>query len=103
VAMRTGCSRTALGNLGSVRPKRIVKKSVRLRFNFTVAEYSIAVLAVQSPLRHSGTLWREAGLTVTNNAKTQRMRMFHIEHRKMFAKNGLNLLVGFNMWPKRHT
>jgi hypothetical protein len=46
LAMRTGCGRTALGYLRSVRPKRIVKKSVGLWFNFTVAEYSIAVLAV---------------------------------------------------------
>jgi hypothetical protein len=39
--------------------------------NFTVAEYFLAILTVQSPLRHSVTLWRGAGLAVTNIAKTQ--------------------------------
>jgi hypothetical protein len=38
-----------------------------------VAEYFLAILAVQSPLRHSVTLWRGAGLAVTNNAKTQQI------------------------------
>ena len=56
LAMRTGCGRTALGNFRSVRPKRIVKKSVGLRFNLTVAECSIAVRAVQSPVRHRNFL-----------------------------------------------
>src|ERR1700719_3171536 len=56
VAMRTGCGRTALGNLRSVRPKGIVKKSVGLRFNLTMAECSIAVRAIQSPVRHRNFL-----------------------------------------------
>jgi hypothetical protein len=38
-----------------------------------VPEYFLAILAVQSPLRHSVTLWRGAGLAVTNNAKTQQI------------------------------
>jgi hypothetical protein len=48
---------------------------VGLNVNFAVAEYSIAVLAVQSPLRlsHSGTLGQGAGLAVANNAKTQQI------------------------------
>jgi hypothetical protein len=80
LAVRTIHNCAVFGNFRSVRPKRIVKKSVGLRFNLTVAEYSIAVLAVQNPLRHSVTLWRGAGLAVANNAKTQHRRMFHIEH-----------------------
>ena len=44
--------------------------NVGLRIDFTVAEYFLAILAVQSPLRHSVTLWRGAGLAVINNAKT---------------------------------
>ena len=58
LAMRAGYGRTALGNLRSVRPKRIVKKSVGLRFNLAVAEDFLAILAIQSPLRHSVTFWR---------------------------------------------
>jgi hypothetical protein len=45
--------------------------NVGLRIDFTVAEYFLAILAVQSPLRHSVTLWRGASLAVINNAKTQ--------------------------------
>jgi hypothetical protein len=37
-----------------------------------VAEYFLAILTVQSPLRHSVTFWQGACLAVTNNAKTQR-------------------------------
>jgi hypothetical protein len=105
VAMRTGCGRTALGNLRSVRPKRIVKKSVGLRFNFNMAEYSIAVPAVQSPLRHSITLWRGAGLRCHHNAKIQHMRMFHTEH-KLYCMPGLNSIDSFSYgqgWFHRST
>ena len=76
LAMRAGYRRTALRNLRSVRPKRIVKKIVGLRFNFTVAEYSIAVVAVQSPLRHAVT-FSEAWF---NHAKTRTMEVFRFEH-----------------------
>lgn len=37
------------------------------KVNFAVAEYSIAVLAVQSPLRHCGNFLARAGLDVIND------------------------------------
>jgi hypothetical protein len=34
------------------------KEACRTGINLTVAEYFLAILTVQSPLRHSVTLWR---------------------------------------------
>ena len=75
VAVRTDRGETALGHFRSVWPEFVIGKSVRLRVNFAVGEHPIAILAVQSPLslRHSMTLWRGAGLAVTNNAKTHQI------------------------------
>ena len=73
MTMGTNGIQTALGNFRSVGPEVVIRKHARLRFNSTVSEYTIAVLAVQRPLslRHSVTFWRGAGLAVTNIAKTQ--------------------------------
>ena len=46
VAVRTDRLETALGNFRSVGPKLVIRKCVRLGVNLTVAEYSVAVLAV---------------------------------------------------------
>jgi len=75
VAVWTNGLETALRNFRSVWPEFVIGKGVRLRVNFAVGEHPIAVLVVQSPmsLRHSRTLWRGAGLAVTNNAKTQQI------------------------------
>jgi hypothetical protein len=50
MTVRTNGIETALGNFRSVRPEFVIRKRVRLNVNFAVGEYSIAVLAVQSPL-----------------------------------------------------
>jgi hypothetical protein len=52
VAIRTNCAETTFWNFRSIRPEFVIRKSARLRVNFAVLEYSIAVLAVQSPLWH---------------------------------------------------
>ena len=51
VTVLTNYVQTALGHFGSIRPEFVIRKRVGLNVNFAVAEYSIAVLAVQSPLR----------------------------------------------------
>jgi hypothetical protein len=48
--MRTDRFKPSLGNFRSVRPEFVIRKGVRPNVNFAVGEYSIAVLAVQSPL-----------------------------------------------------
>jgi hypothetical protein len=50
VTVRTDRFKTPLGNFRSVRPKFVIRKRVRPNVNLAVSEYSIAVLAVQSPL-----------------------------------------------------
>lgn len=76
-----GC--TSLGNLGPVRPKRIVKKKIGLWLNSAVAKYSIAVLAVQSPLGHFGDFPRDtiSRFMVTSS---NRFRVFKIEQEVAF-------------------
>jgi hypothetical protein len=55
VTVRTDRFEACLGNFRSVRPEFVIRKRVRPNVNFAVGEYSIAVLAVQSPLglRHA--------------------------------------------------
>jgi hypothetical protein len=55
VTVRTNRFEACLGNFRSVRPEFVIRKRVRPNVNFAVGEYSIAVLAVQSPLglRHA--------------------------------------------------
>jgi len=67
---------------------------VRLGVNFTVSEYSIAILAVQSPLslRHSVTFWRGAGLAVTNNAKSLQLENVQKGTQQKLAFSGLSAM-----------
>jgi hypothetical protein len=46
MAIRTNCAETTFWHFRSVRPQFVIRKSARLRVNFAVAEYSIAILAV---------------------------------------------------------
>jgi len=82
VTVRTDRFKTPLGNFRSVRPEFVIRKRVRLNVNFAVSEYSIAVLAVQSPLglRH-GQLSGEGQVSLSPiMPKLNRLKMFNNEH-----------------------
>ncbi len=57
------------------------KEECLTRINFTVTEYFLAILAVQSPLRHSVTFWR-GWVSRANNAKLKIWKMFKKGHGK---------------------
>jgi hypothetical protein len=107
VTIRADGAETAFGNF-RVRPKFVIRKSVRLRINLAVGEDSIAVLTIQSPLslRHSVTFWRGAGLAVTNNAKTQNIedvpyRTLETVCKKMFEFNYWSELICVREMPRQ--
>jgi hypothetical protein len=81
VTVRTDRFKPSLGNFRSVRPEFVIRKRVRPNVNLAVSEYSIAVLAVQSPLglRH-GQLSGEGQVSLSPiMPKLNRFKMFQIE------------------------
>ena len=58
-----------------------------------MAEYFLAILTVQSPVRHSVILRRGAGLAVSNVAKTQHVGNVPYRTLGTVYENGLNSVI----------
>jgi hypothetical protein len=103
VTVRTDRFKTPLGNFRSVRPQFVIRKRVRPNVNLAVGEYSIAVLAVQTPfgLRH-GQLAGEGQVSLSPiMPKLNKLKMFNNEHST--AKEHKQTCFSSNKkspWPK---